>query len=326
LRRREFITGLGGAAAAWPVVARAQQPAMPVIGVLLTGAEPPPQLIAAFSRGLAETGYVEGRNVKIEYSRALPEYDRLRELAADLVRRRVTVIAAPGSTPAALAAKASGTTIPIVFSIGGDPVQLGLVAAFNRPGGNVTGFSEMATEVGPKRFGLLHQLVPKAERFAALVNPKNALAEFDIKESQSAAAAIGRAVEIFSAADDDELDAAFASFIAKRIDALLVTPDALFFQRRVQIAALAARLAMPAAYWDRAFPEAGGLMSYGSSVADSFRQVGIYTGRILKGERPGDLPVLQPTKFELVINLKTAKALGLTIPETLLAIADEVIQ
>jgi putative tryptophan/tyrosine transport system substrate-binding protein len=324
MRRREFIAGLG--AAAWPVAVRAQQVTGPVIGVLLTGAEPPPQLIAAFNEGLGETGYVDGRNVKIEYSRALPDYDRLRELAADFVRRGVAVIAAPGSTPAALAAKATGTTIPIVFSIGGDPVQLGLVAGYNRPGANVTGFSEMNTEVGLKRFGLLHQLVPKAERFAALINPKNTLAEFDTNVAQSAAATIDRPVEVIKVAGEDELEAAFATLTAKRIDALLVTPDTLFFQRRVQVAALAARRAVPAAYWDRAFPDVGGLMSYGSSVADSFRQVGIYTGRILKGEKPADLPVLQPTKFQLVINLKTAIALGLTVPETLLATADEVIQ
>jgi putative tryptophan/tyrosine transport system substrate-binding protein len=310
---------------AWPLLAGAQQPAMPVIGVLDVGT-PNPVFVAAFREGLSETGYVEGRNVTIEYRYALREFDRLPELAADLVRRRVAVIATPGSTPASLAAKAATATIPIVFSLATDPVQMGLVASLNRPGGNATGYSEMNTEVGPKRFGLLHELLPQAARFGVLVNPKNPLTDFAVKEAQAVAATMGRPIEVLAASTDRDIDTAFASFMQKRVVALVVTPDALFFGRRDQVIALAARNALPAIYWDPTFPKAGGLMSYGSTITESYRQVGIYVGRILKGDKPGDLPVQQPTKFELVINLKTAKALGLTIPETMLATANEVIE
>ena len=306
-----------------PRIARAQQKTLPAIGLLLTDVGP--ELVAAFIRGLAETGYVEGRNVAIEYRRANNEIDRLPELAADLVRRRVTVIAAPGSTPAALAAKAATTTIPVAFSMANDPVRLGLVASLNRPGGNITGYSELNTEAGPKRFGLLHTLVPQAARFALLLDPRFPNTEDSIREAQASAAAIGRPIEVLTAATNDEIDAAFASLVQKGVDALVVAGGALIFARRVKVTILAARHALPAIYWDRAYPDAGGLMSYGTNVADSFRQVGIYTGRILKGEKPADMPVQQPTKFEFVINRNTAKALGLTVPPTLLAIADEVI-
>jgi putative ABC transport system substrate-binding protein len=325
MRRREFIAGLGSAAA-WPVVAQAQRQVLPVVGVLWTGS-PPNQFVDAFHKGLADMGYADGRNVTILSSPRLLEYDRLREFAAGLVQRGVAVIAAPGSTPAALAAKEATATIPVVFSIGGDPVQLGLVASLNRPGGNVTGFSSMNTEVGPKRVGLMHELLPHAARFGVLVNPKNALAEFAVKDAQVAVGGVGQLVEISKASTDDEIDAAFASLTQKRVDALLVaSPDSFLYTRRAQVVALAQRHAIPAAYYDRAFPQAGGLMSYGSRVADNFRQAGIYAGRILKGEKPADLPVMQPTQFELVINLKTAKALDLTVPSGVLAIADEVIE
>jgi putative ABC transport system substrate-binding protein len=325
LRRRDFITLIGGAAVL-PVAAHAQQ-ALPVIGLLsATSPDAQPELTAAFFRGLAESGYVEGRNVAIEYRWANNETDRLPELAADLVRRRVTVIATPGSTPAALAAKAATTTIPIAFSMGRDPVQLGLVASLDRPGGNITGFSEMKTEVGPKQFGLLHELVPEAERFALLIDPRVTGADAVMRDAETAAAIIGRPIEILTATTDGEIDAAFASLAQKRVNALLVPGGGLFFAGRAQVIALAARNAVPTICTFREFPEAGGLMSYGSSVPDSFRQAGIYTGRILKGEKPADMPVMQPTKFELVINLKTAKALGLAVPSSLLAIADEVIE
>jgi putative ABC transport system substrate-binding protein len=324
--RREFIAGLG--AAAWPVMVRAQQPKIPVIGYLSLG--PPEEAVgytAAFRAGLSETGYVDGRNVSIEYRYVLTaEFDRYAELAAGLVRLGVAAIATAGGTPAALAAKAATARIPIVFAIGADPVQMGLVTNLNRPGGNVTGFTEMNTEVGPKRLALLHELVPNAVRFGVLVNPKNPLTDFAISEAQAAAAKIGRQVEVLAASTDRDIDEIFAGRMQNRIDALLVTPDPLFYARRAQLATLTVGQALPAIYWDRLLVEAGGLISYGSNVTDMVRQVGTYTGRILKGERPADLPVVQPTKFELVINLKTAKALGLTVPETLLATADEVIQ
>ncbi len=324
MRRREFIAGLGSAAA-WPVAAGAQTP---VIGLLDAGSpEGSADLLAAFRKGLSETGYAEGRNVTIEIRYALREVDRMAELAADLVRRRVAVIATPGSTPASLAAKAATTTIPIVFSLATDPVAMGLVATLNRPGGNATGYSEMNTEVGPKRFAFLHEFaLPHAAPFGVLVDPKNPLTDFAVKEAQATVARLGRPLEVVAAETDGELEEAFASLKQKRVVALVVTPDALFFQRRDHVVALAARGSLPAIYWDPGFPKAGGLMSYGSTVAESYRQAGIYVGRILHGENPANLPVLQPTKFELVINLTTAKALGLTVPETPLATADEVIQ
>jgi len=322
IRRREFIAGLGSAAA-WPVVVRAQQPAMPVIGYLTPETEV--NLAAAFRAGLSETGFVEGRNVAIEYRLALNDYSRLQDLAADLERRRVSVIVATGGA-AALAAKAVTSTIPIVFGTTGDPVQSGLVASLNRPGGNITGITSLGVEVAAKQVGLLHELLPGATRFAVLQNPVPPYVNTVISEAQAMAAKIGRQIEVLHAGSAREIDAAFATVVQKHVDAVLVLPFALFSNRRVQIVSLATRHAVPAIFPYREDAEAGGLMSYGSSGADRFRQMGIYAGRVLKGEKPADMPVLQPTKFELVINLQTAKTLGLTIPETLLAIADEVIQ
>ncbi len=326
MRRREFIALLSATAAAWPHAAWAQQRSMPVIGYLRpVSPDASPHHEAAFHKGLSETGYVEGRNVAIEYRWANNENDRLPELAADLVRRRVNVIVTPGSGLASLAAKAATTTIPIVFG-GPDPVRLGLVASFNRPGGNATGFSEMNPEIAPKRLALLHELVPAAMRFGVLFEARSPSTPFVITDLQAAASTIGGQIEVFMSPGIGDIDAAFASLVQKRVDALLVNPSPLFMGLRAHIATLAARHAVPAIYWDRALAEAGGLMSYGSSIEDQFRQVGIYAGRILKGEKPADMPVLQPTKFEFVVNLKAAKALGLTIPPTLLAITTEVLE
>ena len=324
--RREFITLLGGAAA-WPLAARAQQPAMPVIG-FLHGGSPEPNLnpVAAFRKGLAEAGYVEGQNVAIEFRWAAGHDDRLPELAADLIRQRVAVIATPLSTQAALAAKAATTTIPIVFGTGGDPVALGLVTSFNRPGGNVTGISFMTAEMGAKLLGLLNELMPQAARFVALVNPTSSLAEPFIKDLQTGARTLGLQAEVLYAGTDCEIDAAFATLVQKRADVLLIAPDALFTSRRAQLATLSLRHAVPSTHVIREFAEAGGLISYGPNLADAYQQTGIYTGRILKGERPADLPVAQRIKFELVINLKTAKMLGLNVPDKLLALADEEIE
>jgi putative tryptophan/tyrosine transport system substrate-binding protein len=326
MRRREFITLLGGAAAAWPLAARAQQRATPVIGFLYGGSpEPSAHLVAAFRKGLSETGYVEGQNVAIEFRWARNEIDRLPELAADLVQRRVVVIVAPGSTPAALAAKAATTTIPIVFSAGIDPVQAGLVTSFNQPGGNVTGISSMNMELVSKRLGLLHELAPNAQRLAALLVDSPAYQPL-LHDVQAGAASIGRPIEIFLASTSGEIDAAFAGMVQKRIEALVLTPGALFNNNRVQLATLTARHALPAIFSSREFAEAGGLMSYGPSITDEFRQTGIYCGRVLKGEKPADLPIMRATKFEFIINLQTARALGLEVPPTLLARADEVIE
>lgn len=324
MKRREFF-GLVGSAAAWPIAARAQQRAMPVVGFLHPG-EPESfaNRLTAFRKGLSEMGYVEGQNVAIEYRFALSEFDRLPELAADLVRRRVAVITAQGA--AAISAKAATSTIPIIF-LSSNPVQQGLVASLSRPGGNVTGFSSMNSELMGKRLGLLHELLPGAARFGILVNPNNpGSAESTITEVQAAARTLGRQLEVLTASTNREIDAAFATLVQKRIEALLVSPDALFFSRRVQLATLAVKHSVPAIDSTREFTEAGGLMSYTTSLADQYRQVGIYTGRILKGEKPADLPVMQPTKFEFVINLQTARTLGLEVPPTLLAIADEVIE
>ena len=327
MKRREFITLLGGAAVC-PLGARAQQPAIPVIGFLHTGTpEITPNLLAGFRNGLAETGYIEGRNVRIEYRWANNNFDRLPELAADLVRQRVSVIAAANSQNAALAAKAATTTIPIVFGGGADPVQVGLVASFNRPGGNVTGLVGMTGELGAKRLGLLHDLLPGATRIGVLANFENPSAgEAMLADVKAAASTMNLQIEVLAAANSHEIDIAFATLLQKRADALLTAPAALFGARRLQLVILAARHAVPVIYHDRLYPESGGLMSYGASLADVYRQVGIYTGRILKGEKPGDLPVMQPTKFELVINLQTAKTLGIAVPPTLRALATEIIE
>ena len=326
MRRRDFITLLGGVAAAWPIVARAQQTGVPVVGFLRPGSpELNAHLVDAFRKGMGETGYLEGRNVVVEYRWAQND-DQLTELAADLVRLRVAVIATPGSTTAAAAAKSATTTIPIVFSGGGDPVQTGLVASLNHPGGNVTGVSSMSGELGTKRMGLLQELVPRAARLAVLINPNNPLAEAFVADIRAAAPAIGRQIEVVTASTSRDIDTAFATLMQKRADALVLSSDALFVSSRVQLAALAARHAVPAIYPFREDVEAGGLMSYGPSNTDLVRQVGIYIGRVLKGEKPADMPILRAIRFELVINLKTAKALGLTVSPSLLARVDEAIE
>ena len=325
MKRRTFIAGLGSAAA-WPVVARAQQAAVPVIGLVSArSADVSADLMAAFRRGLGETGYVDGQNVAVEYHWLEGQFDRLPALMADLVRRRVAVIATPAEA-AALAAKAATTTIPIVFRVGEDPVKLGLVANLARPEGNATGVNFFEVEMSAKRLALLHEFVPKAVDVAVLVDPANATSAEATLRVQEAARVMGLQIHILNATTIDEIDTAFATLARDRPDALYVVPNGFFASRKVQIAILAARDRIPATYSSRAYVAAGGLMSYGTDAADSYRQVGAYTGKILKGAKPADLPVLQPTKFELVINLRTAKDLGLTIPETLLATADEVIQ
>ncbi len=328
MNRREFITLVGGAAA-WPAAARAQQPAMPVIG-LLSPTWPDTlgdHRLLAFRRGLAETGYVEGHNVAIEYRWAEGQFDRMPELAADLVRRQVSVIAVAGSAAGALAAKAATQTIPIAFGVPEDPVRMGLVASLGRPGGNATGINFFTAEVTAKRLGLLHELMPAAARVAVLVNPANVgRAPSTRRDLEPAARVLGLQIQFYDASTSKEIDAAYATLVRERPDALFVAPDTLFTSRRVQLTALAARHALPAVYSVREFVDAGGLMSYGTSIADMNRQVGVYTGRILKGEKPADLPVLQATKFELVINLQTARLLGLEVPPSVLARADEVIE
>jgi putative ABC transport system substrate-binding protein len=325
VRRRTFITLIGGVAS-WPLAARAQQ-AMPVIGYLYSGApETSAPWAAAFRKGLSESGFDEGRNVAIEYRWAHGESGRLPELAADLISRPVTVIATPGGVAAALAAKAATATIPIVFVLGVDPVQAGLVVSLNRPSGNVTGITSMNVGLGVKQLGLLHQLLHRDARFAVLVNPSNPQSQSAITDVQAAASAMGQQLEILTATTNRDISPAFSNAVQKRADALLISADPLFTNRPVQLATLAARHAMPTIYALREFAEAGGLMSYGSNFADLFRQAGTYTGRVLKGEKPADLPILQATKFEFVINLQTAEALGIEVPPTLLAIVDEVIE
>jgi putative ABC transport system substrate-binding protein len=327
MKRRDFITLLGGAAVGWPLGVQAQQPALPVVG-FIGGGSPDglPREVAAFRKGLNETGYVEGQNVTVEYHFLEGQFDRVPALVADLVRRRVSVIATPNNLPA-LAAKAATATIPIVFGVGEDPVRLGLVASLARPGGNATGINFFSGEVVAKRLRLPHDLVPKAIRVAVLVNPSNAsAAEPTLRDVQEAAPAIGLQIQSLNATTIGEIDAAFATFAHERPDALFVGPDAFFASRRVQLVTLAARDRIPAAYSNRDIVSVGGLMSYGTDLADMYRQVGLYTGRILKGAKPADLPVQQSTKFELVINFQTARALGIEVPPAVLAIADEVIE
>jgi putative tryptophan/tyrosine transport system substrate-binding protein len=328
IRRREFIFTLGSAAAAWPLAARAQQPAMPVIGFLDSRSQDTAvDRLNALRRALKETGYVEGENVTIVYRWAEGRYDRLPELAADLVRRRVAVIAALGGVPSAMAAKAATTTIPVVFLVSEDPVSLGLVASLARPGGNLTGVNFFNAELTAKRLELLRELVPAATRVAVLVNPANAeTTESVLRDVAAAARTMGLQIEALNASTSPGIDAAFATLVRERPDALFVAGDGFFLSRRVQIANLTVRHAIPAAFSVRQYVEAGGLMSYGSDPLDMYRQIGVYTGSILKGAKPADLPVVQSTKFELVINAQTARILGLNVPPTLLARADEVIE
>jgi ABC-type uncharacterized transport system substrate-binding protein len=326
MKRRKFIALLGGAAA-WPLAARAQQAPIPVIGFLHSGSpEPIANRVAAFRKGLGEAGYVEGQNVAIQFRWAADQDDRLSDLAADLIRQRVAVITTPGSTPAALAARAATTTIPIIFAIAADPVAMGLVASLNRPGGNATGVSFQSVDLVPKQFGMLRELAPGANPFVALVNPNSAFTDAVVKELQASASALGLPIEILRAGTGREIDAAFANLVQKPGSALLSSPDAFFTTRRAQIVTLAARHALPAIYPVREYAEIGGLMSYGPNIVDAFRLTGIYVGRVLKGDKPADIPVVRPTKFELVVNLNTARALGIAIPNTLLALADEVIE
>jgi putative tryptophan/tyrosine transport system substrate-binding protein len=328
LKRRDFITLLGGAAAgAWPLSTRAQQPAVPVIGYLSARSpDDTAHLVAAFRRGLGEQGFVEGQNVTIEYQWALGQYDRLPAMATELVRRPVIVLATTGGEPSALAAKAATSTIPIVFSIGGDPVKHGLAASLNRPGGNATGVSLLITSVETKFLGLLHELVPQATTVGFLLNPSLPQSGSQISDVREAARTLNLQVHILRAGTDREIESAFESVAPQNIQALAVSADGFFDTRREKLVALAARHAVPTIYHFREFAVAGGLVSYGIDASDAYRLVGVYTGRVLKGDKPADLPVVQSTKFQLVINLKTAKALRLEIPDKLLALADEVIE
>ena len=328
MQRREFITLLGGAASAWPLAARAQQPVMPVIGFLGSGSpELSANLVRAFREGLSETGYVEGRNITIEYRWAGGQNDRLPALAADLVRHQVSVIAVLVGTPATLATKAATGTIPIVFAVGTDPVAAGLVASLARPGGNVTGVTNLSTELGPKRLELLRELIPTAKIIALLVNPTSPFITENIsKDLQLTARTLGLQLHILNASTERDFDTVFATFAQLRADALVIAPDAMFISRSEQLGSLTLQHAVPAITQFREFAAAGGLMSYGGSFTEAARQVGVYAGRILKGEKPTDLPVQQSTKAELIINLKTAKALGITVPQALVSRADEVIE
>jgi putative tryptophan/tyrosine transport system substrate-binding protein len=323
VKRREFIAVLGSAVA-WPVVARAQRAAMPVIGVLNASSEGYARELVAFHHGLNERGYVEGRNVAIEYRSAAGQYEQLPALAADLVRRRVTVIAA-FAAPSALAAKAATTTIPIVFEVGVDPAEMGLITSLSRPGGNITGVANLNVELGPKKLELLHELIPTATVIGLLVNPANPNNEIRSKDIEAAARTLGFEVNVLRASTEGEIDNVFASLVQARVGALVINPDPFFTSRTEQLVALTAGYAMPTIY-NREFAAAGGLVGYGVNLTDAYRLAGVYTGRVLAGAKPADLPVQQSTRVEWVINLKTAKALGLTIPETLLATADEVIQ
>ncbi len=325
MKRREFITLIGGAAVAWPLTGRAQQPAMPVVGFLRSGTfADVPHWVTAFGQGLKEAGFVEGHNVAIVFRSTDNHPDRLAALVADLIRQPVDVIV--GNSDAALAAKATTTTVPIVFASGGDPVRDGLVASLNRPGGNVTGLVFFSGVLGAKRLELLRQLVPQASTIAVLVNPNTLINEAERRDIQAAAQAIGQRLIIFDVSGERDIETAFAKIVQHGAGALLVGTGGFLNSRREQLVALADRFGLPASYSQREGVVAGGLMSYGTSIIDAYRQVGIYVGRILKGEKPADLPVIQSTKFDLVINLKTAKLLGLNVPPTLLAIADEVIE
>ena len=327
MERRDFITLLGGTAAAWPLAARAQQQMMPVVGFLSTRmANESAHLVAAFRRGLAENGYVEGQNVAVEYRWALGQYDRLPALATELVRRPVAVLASVGGDPAAQAAKAATATIPIVFEIGTDPIKLGLVTSYNRPGGNATGINILTSALEAKRLGLLRELVPQAAALGVLLNPNWPAAAGQLSDVEEAARAIGVQTHVLRASTDGEIDTAFVSVAQHSIPALAVASDPFFTSRRDKLAALAARHAVPAMYPFRDYAEAGGLMSYGIDLPEVYRQVGVYAGRVLKGAKPADLPVMQPTKFEFVINLKTAKALGVKFSDNLMSLADEVIE
>jgi putative tryptophan/tyrosine transport system substrate-binding protein len=326
MKRREFITLLGGGAATWPLAVRAQQPALPVIGFLNGGSAAAQAASAtAFRQGLSQTGHIENQNIKIEHRWAESQYDRLPGMAADLVRRKVTVIAATG-TPAALAAKAATTVVPIVFETAGDPLRLGLVSTLNRPGHNTTGVTQLSSELVSKRLGLLHDMIPAATIIGLLLDPHDPRAEMQASDMRAASRALGLQVHLVDASTEGEIDSAFAKLAQQRVGALFVGTGEFFTKRSEQIVALATRHALPAIYQYRLFTVIGGLATYGTSLTDSYRQAGIYTGRVLKGEKPADMPVWQPTKFELVLNLKTAKALGLTIPPGVLAIADEVIE
>jgi ABC-type uncharacterized transport system substrate-binding protein len=327
IRRREFISILGGAAAAWPVAARAQQGLMPVIGFLHPGSSGEMDfLVAAFREGLKEATYIEGKNVRVEYRWARGHYDQLQSLATDLVNRHVAAIAATGGTISAQAAKAATSTIPIVFNVGDDPIRSGLVASFNRPGGNITGVNTLSPALETKRLGLLRELVPQTAIVAVLLNAANPDVSPQRQEINAAGTALAQKLSFFYASNESELDAAFGALVRHRADALLVGNDVFFTSQRKQIAALAAHHAVPAIYAFRQFAESGGLMSYSTNLIQVYRQVGVYVGRVLKGENPANLPVVQPTKFEFVINLQTARALGLDVPPTLLARADEVIE
>jgi putative tryptophan/tyrosine transport system substrate-binding protein len=327
MRRREFIAFLGSSLAAWPLAARAQQPA-PIVGLINSrSAQDAVRNVAAFRKGLDETGYVEGQNVTVEYHWLEGQFDRLPALMADLVRRRVAVIATPAFRLGAQAAKAATSTIPIVFGVGDDPVKLGLVASLARPGGNATGINNFATEVVAKRLGLLHDLLPKAVRIAVLVNPANAsVTEATLRDIPEAASALGLQIRVLNASTSREIEAAFTTLGRDPADALLVASDGFFVSRRVQFAVLSVRHAIPAIYAVREYPEVGGLMSYGTDAWNDWHEVGIYTGRILKGAKPADLPVLQSSKFELVINVQTARALGIEVPNSIQLLADEVIE
>jgi len=327
MRRRQFITLLGGAAVAWPLAVRAQQPAIPAVGFLNPGLpEPSSFLVVAFREGMEKEGYVEGQNVTIEYRWASGHYDELQTLASDLVRRHVVAIAATGGSISAQAAKAATANIPIVFNVGEDPIKLGLVASFNRPGGNITGVNTLSPALESKRLGLLRELVPQAAIVAVLLNPSNPDADLQRRDIQAAASAIGQDLRTFDVGNESDIETAFAALVRQRADALLVGSDVFLTNRREQIVALAARYAVSTIYSFRSFAESGGLMSYSTNLVEVYRQVGFYVGRILKGEKPANLPIVQPTKFELVINLKTAKAMNVKISDNLLSLADEVIE